>query len=522
MTAADFATSNVLAPVPRRDPLLRRLLRNPMGAISMSVLLVVAFLAVFGPLLAPIDPNFSDARNILGPPSGAHILGTDPAGRDVWSRLLTGAQLTIAAALLCVAVSLAIGVPAGLLAGYYGGVFDRASGWASELLMSLPGMIVLLAVRAALGPSVWIAMGMLGILISPAYFRLVRAAVRNVRNELYVDAARVSGLSDRRIIARHIVYVVRAPIIIQTAMILGLAIAVQSGLQFLGLGDALSITWGSMLGQGFDALYRAPLLILWPALAIGATVGAAVLFANALRDALEDTASGTEGRRRRRTQATSAGAANRPAATAREEHSEDPSEATEDVAADAMLCVSQLAIAFEQKDGSLKRVVDGVSLSVRPGEVVGLVGESGSGKTQTAFAILGLLAPEAEIVGGAIVVDGTTTVTAGHIDRKHLAQLRGRRISYIPQEPMSNLDPNFTIGSQLSRPMVKVLGISRSEAKRRALELLARVGIVDPEKTYASHPHEISGAWRSASSSPAPSAANPISSSPTSPPRHWM
>jgi ABC-type dipeptide/oligopeptide/nickel transport system ATPase component len=362
--------------------------------------------------------------------------------------------------------------------------------------MSLPGIIVLLAVRAALGPSVWVAMAMLGVLISPTYFRLTRTAVQNVRNELYVDAARVSGLSDGRIIARHILSVVRAPLIIQTAMIFGLAIAVQSGLEFLGLGDSQTVTWGALLGDGFENIYQNPLLILWPSLAIGLTVGALVLFANALRDALEDRPQAGRSRQARSLAKAPAGG------RAHEDESALLADATaarqagdlrDQQQGAPLLDVKDLAIAFDQPGGAQKRVVEDVSFTVNRGEVLGLVGESGSGKTQTAFAILGLLAREAHIVGGTIVVDGEETVGPGRAAPKHLASLRGRRISYVPQEPMSNLDPNFTIGAQLTRPMVKVLRISKSEAKRRALSLLARVGIPDPAKTYSAYPHEISG-----------------------------
>ena len=118
-------------------------------------------------------------------------------------------------------VALVLGVTGGLVAGYYGGWFDSVSSWLTGLLMALPGMVVLLAARAVLGPSMWLSMMIFGILLSPAYFRLVYASVTAVRNELYVDAARVSGLSDVRIIGRHILTVVRAPVIIQAAMILG-------------------------------------------------------------------------------------------------------------------------------------------------------------------------------------------------------------------------------------------------------------------------------------------------------------
>ncbi len=149
-------------------------------------------------------------------------------------------------------------LPAGLIAGYYAGKFEAVSNWVVSILMSLPGLIVLLTIRAAFGPSVWISMIAFGILISPSYFRLTRTAVQSVRNELYVDAARVSGLSDLSIIARHIFSVVRAPIIIQTAAIAGVAIAIQSGLEFLGLGDPTKATWGVMLSEGFKNVYLTP------------------------------------------------------------------------------------------------------------------------------------------------------------------------------------------------------------------------------------------------------------------------
>ena len=160
-----------------------------------------------------------------------------------------------------------------------------------------------------------------------------------------------------------------------------------------------------------------------------------------------------------------------------------------------LLKVTDLGIGYPQADGSRKMVVDGVSFHVDRNEVVGIVGESGSGKTQTAFAVLGLLPDNAIITNGSIQFDGTYTVVPGddRVFPDRIAPLRGRRISYIPQEPMSNLDPSFTIGSQLMRPMRLILGISRDEARKRALDLLASVGIKDPVRTMKAYPHEVSG-----------------------------
>lgn len=499
-----------LAPLsPRRRPVIVRVLTNPLGAVSLVVLVAVTVLAVLAGVLAPYGPNFAEVGNTLAQPGADHLLGTDSAGRDVYSRLLWGAQLTLLSALLCAAVAIAIGLPAGLLAGYYGRWFDTASNWTANLLLSLPAIIVLLSVRTALGPSVWLAMIVFGILISPGYYRLTRTAVQSVRNELYVDAARVSGLSDARIIGRHVMSVVRAPIIIQTALVAGVAIAIQSGVEFLGLGNPQEVTWGAMLSEGFRNIYIAPGLIVWPAVAIGVTVGAFVLLGNALRDALEDAPKVKVNRRAVEaalqtgivTDAVAGTNLVLPAPETAEAPTAVPTTASASPPAPEvqsgahLLEVRDLAIGYPTPSGSITRVVEGVTLHVDRGEVLSIVGESGSGKSQTAFAILGLLPDAARIVAGSIVIDGVETVTSGSgaVSQKRIAALRGRRVSYIPQEPMSNLDPAYTIGHQLSRPMVKLLGIGKSEAKRRVLELLERVGIADPARTFDLYPHEISG-----------------------------
>jgi ABC-type dipeptide/oligopeptide/nickel transport system ATPase component/ABC-type dipeptide/oligopeptide/nickel transport system permease subunit len=470
-----------------RPHVFRRLVRNPLAAVSMAVLAVVLVVAAIGPFIAPYSQNYADLVATLTGPSPEHLLGTDSAGRDVLSRLLYATQLTVASALVCAIVSIAIGLPSGLLAGYYGGWFDTVASWSANMLMSLPGIIVLLAVRAALGPSVWISMIVFGILLSPGYFRLTRTAVQSVRNELYVDAARVAGLSDARIIARHIFTVVRAPIIIQTAVVTGVAISIQAGLQFLGLGDPSEASWGSMVNDGFKSIYASPGLILVPIIVIGVTVGALVLLANGLRDALEDAHTV-----RRKAAAPAAASASGSSSPRRRKA---PAPAVESGTEAHLLRVNALGVGYPQPDGSTKQVVDDVSFHVDRGEVLAIVGESGSGKSQTAFSILGLLPDNAEIVAGSIQFDGAYTVAPGddHVDQRRVRPLRGARIAYIPQEPMSNLDPNFTIGHQLSRPLQIVKGMSKKQAKARAIELLRQVGIVNPERTFDLHPHEISG-----------------------------
>ncbi len=478
-----------------RSTVIRRLFKNPLGLIAMAILLAISVLAILAPVLAPFHENYSNIAKTLAAPDSVNILGTDSAGRDVWSRLLFGAQLTLLSALLCAGVAIVIGLPAGLIAGYYAGRFEAASNWVVSILMSLPGLIVLLTIRAAFGPSVWISMIAFGVLISPSYFRLTRTAVQSVRNELYVDAARVSGLSDWSIIARHIFSVVRAPIIIQTAAIAGVAIAIQSGLEFLGLGDPTKATWGVMLSEGFKNVYLTPTLLFWPAFAMALTIGGLVLLGNALRDALEDDEkikhrrkkSAPAGGGSKRTRTTAAPAAARP--------SRKSVAAVVPGTEHHLVKVTNLGVGYPQADGSIKKVVDDVSFHVNRGEILGIVGESGSGKSQTAFSILGLLPDNARIAAGSIQFDGSYTVAPGEerVSQERLSKLRGKRISYIPQEPMSNLDPAFPIGYQLVTPMVRVLGISKAEARKRALKLLTDVGIVNPERTFAAYPHEVSG-----------------------------
>src|SRR5919107_3220617 len=250
---------------PQRVSLFRRLLKTPTGLFSIIILAVIALSAVFAPLLAPADPNFASIGDVLGGSAPGHPLGFDGSGRDVLSRLLYAGRFSLGGALFCLVIALLIGVISGLIAGYYHGWFDTVSTWIAGLIMALPGIVLLLAARAVLGPSMWMAMGIFGVLISPAFFRLVYAAVTAVRNELYVDAARGAGVSDLRIIGRHIMTVVRAPVIIQAAMVMGIAIAIQAGLDFLGLGDLTIPTWGTMLHEGFPNIYDNARLVLWPA-----------------------------------------------------------------------------------------------------------------------------------------------------------------------------------------------------------------------------------------------------------------
>jgi len=452
-----------------RQGMVRRLIKKPTVIIAVVILATALFVALFGRLLAPFDPNYSVLDMINMPPfQSDFILGGDRAGRDILSRLMYATANSLGGAAIAVVVSTLLGVTSGLLAGYYSGAIDAIGAWVSNVIQALPGIIVLIAVYVVAGPSTVVSMTVVGILFAPAYFRLVRNVVISVRNELYVDAAKVAGLSDARIIGRHVLVVVRAPIIIEMAFVAGFALVIQAGLEFIGLGSPENPTWGGMLQDSFNALYISPLSILWPAAAIILTVLAFVLISNAVRDTLGDPRN-SAGRKRRAIQ----GDVDSQAATS-----------------DAFLSVNNLSIAYPLSAHETREVVKGVSLEVNRGEVLGLVGESGSGKTQTAFAILGLLPEEAIVASGRITLGGRSLLG---LSEKQLNALRGNDIAYVPQEPMTNLDPAFTVGQQFDFAMRKKLKLTKAQTKERAIALLARVNINDPERVHGLYPHQLSG-----------------------------
>ncbi|MFF5009766.1 dipeptide/oligopeptide/nickel ABC transporter permease/ATP-binding protein [Streptomyces phaeochromogenes] len=465
------------AAIPKRDRLLRRTLRDPLALGCLVVLALVILASLAAPLLTDQAPDRSVLSDTLAPMSGAHPLGGDGVGRDVLSRLLYGGRTSLLGGTLAALVAFLVGGPLGLVSGFYRGWFDAVSGWIINVIMAVPAIIVMLVVMAAVSQDLNVAMVVLGVIMAPMVFRLIRASVVSVREELYVDAARVSGLGDPRIMRRHILPVVIAPSVIQATQLFAVAIGIQAGLSFLGLGKSSQASWGAMLNDGFTNVYTTPTLLVWPGLAMGVTILAASLLGNAVRDALGTTETRVVRRRRSAPRKTAAGV---------------PSPS------DRLLTVEGLRISYPRPggsggsggSGSDKTVVDGVSLTVERGEVLGLVGESGSGKSQTAFAVLGLLPNEAEVTADQMAFVGTELLG---VSRAALNALRGRGIGYVPQEPMSNLDPCFRIGSQLVEPMRKHLGISRGEARTKALELLARVGIPDPERVFKSYPHQVSG-----------------------------
>lgn len=467
--------------VVKRRGVLGRFLRKPLGVASLLIFLLIVLAAILAPVLAPYDPNLVDLSITKAPPSPQHWLGGDVTGRDLYSRLLFGASTTIYGAAIAVVTAVVLGVPSGIAAGYFGGPADRVMSWLSDAIQSVPGMLILLIVAAGTRANFVLLMVTIGVLMAPGYYRISRSRAIVVRNEPYIDAAKVSGLGSVRILFAHVVKAVNAPIIIQSALTAGIAMALQAGLQFLGIGSASTPSWGAMMNDGFRVIRTEPLLLLWPSIALGLTIAVLAIMGSTLADVV--SAPRPSRRTARQLKAI---------ARSEREHAEELSRTTGSLNYQpeaSAARVDNLRVNYVTPNGETE-VVHGIQLDIAPGEVLGIVGESGSGKSQTIFSMLDLL-PE----GGRFTADGmwVNGVDVTHLTPGRRREVLRKEVGYVPQEPMTNLDPSYTIGYQLTEPLRSVHKMSKRRARDAAHEALVTVGIRDPERVLAAYPHELSG-----------------------------
>jgi ABC-type dipeptide/oligopeptide/nickel transport system permease subunit len=270
---------------------LRRDSRARIGLVVVALLLLMALLA---PLLARHDPIRVDLLRQLQAPSLEHWMGTDIQGRDVWARLVYGARISLAVGLISQSIALALGLTFGLLAGYYGRWVDDLVMRLADVTLAFPTLLLLIAMVAALQPSLLVVFVTVGIVGWAGMARLVRGQVLVVRQLEYVQAARALGTPDRRVIARHVLPNVIAPVIIASTLGMAGAIMAEAALSFLGLGvQPPTPSWGAMIADGRDLsqLRASPWTSLFPGLAIGVTVLGFNLLGDALRDALDPRAT---------------------------------------------------------------------------------------------------------------------------------------------------------------------------------------------------------------------------------------
>jgi peptide/nickel transport system permease protein len=267
---------------------LHRYARNRMALLGLWVVLVVIAAAALAPWIAPDDPAKPDFGNLLQGPSRAHPLGTDDLGRDEFSRVIYGARTSLLAGVVSVGLAVGVGLPLGLLSGYYRGRFDTFLMRLTDALQSFPLLVLALAIAAVLGAGLTKAMVAIGIVFTPGFVRLSRAQVLSERERTYVEAARAQGASDARIVWRHILPNSLSPVLVQASLAMAAAITAEAALSFLGLGtQPPTPSWGSMLNLAQAYLSRAPHLALWPGLAIFVTVLALNLVGDGLREVLD-------------------------------------------------------------------------------------------------------------------------------------------------------------------------------------------------------------------------------------------
>jgi peptide/nickel transport system permease protein len=458
----------------KRSGIFRALYRRKLAWVASAWIALVVVASVFARWLAPHNPLTPDVARRLQGPSKTYWLGTDSLGRDLLSRLMYGGDRALLACVEVVVVAVVIGVPLGLVAGYFGGWIDTACSRLADILLGIPAIIVLLAVVTAVGNNPTIAMITLGIIISAVFIRFVRGSTIGIRNELFIDASRVSGLSSRRIIARHVLPNIIAPVIIVSTLTFGIALLFQSGLAFLGVSvQPPSPDWGAMVFEASQNIYQDP----WLMVPSGGVLILTILAFNTLGDALNATQAS----------APTFSIAGQLRKTRRRSQKATP-EVKESLGRSPLLAVNNLSVSTTSGGESVILVQD-VSFELRKGEVLGIVGESGSGKTMTARAVMNLLPVGCQVTSGSIVFEGVDLAQSEQV----AAPFRGRKIAMISQEPMIALDPSFTIGSQLAEPLRLHRRISRSAAKQQALALLDQVGIDRPEAISKSFPHQISG-----------------------------
>jgi len=268
--------------------LWKRFVRNKAAVVGLGIFLFMLVLAIFAPILAPYDHLQVNMSESLQTPSAEHWFGTDEFGRDILSRILYGARVSLMVGVVAVGIALSIGTTLGLIAGYFGGRWDDLIMRFTDIILAFPSILLAIAIMTGLGRGVGNAMIAIGIVGIPVYARLVRGQVLAVRSQEYVEAARSIGAGPFRQIWHHILPNVMSPLIVQASLGMSTAILDAAALGFLGLGvQPPQAEWGDMIAHGRRFIYNAPHMVYFPGLAISLTVLGLNLFGDGLRDVLD-------------------------------------------------------------------------------------------------------------------------------------------------------------------------------------------------------------------------------------------
>jgi peptide/nickel transport system permease protein len=451
--------------------------------VGLSLTAIFVVLAVFAPLIAPYGFDQYAAHGVRFPqqaaPSVHHLLGTTVQSDDVFSRIVWGARTSIEVVVLALLLSIVIGVPMGLVSGYFGGWLDRVLVLINDSLIAFPYLLLAIVIafllQGPIGGGVATAAIAITVVYIPQYFRVVRNSVLSVREEPYVEAGRGLGARPRAVIRRYVFNNVVQSVPVLASLNAADAILTLAALSFLGIGidPSAAAEWGYDISRGIDDAQAGYWWTgLFPGLAIILLVTGLTLVGESLNDSINPLL-----RQRRFGRMSMPDTAPEPALAA-------------EGSGVSVIKVRDLRVWYGSERGAVQ-AVDGVSLDVRQGETLGVVGESGCGKSTLARGLLGLLPPGA-VSDGVVEYDGRNLV---ELPAEELRWLRGPSLGMIFQEPMTRLDPLMRVSAHFAEALrTHDPAISDGEVRRRSLEALAGMGI--PPTRFDNYPYEFSGGMR--------------------------
>ncbi|MDN3353641.1 dipeptide/oligopeptide/nickel ABC transporter permease/ATP-binding protein [Actinomadura sp. DC4] len=454
-----------------RTPHIRRP-RGPLAVITTVLLAVLLLVAVAGPSLFGHRAGSIDVNAIQRGMSGRHLFGTDALGRDILARTVVATRKSLWLALLATLLGTLCGVVAGSLPVVVGRRLGRLIVAAFNLLVAFPGLLLALFLALVFGVGARGAVLSLAVGMAPSFARLTHTTASSVARADYVSAARLLNVPRHRLLTRHVLPNIAEPLLVNATSQVGASLLSLSALSYLGFGvQPPAYDWGRMLSDGLPSIYTNPSAALAPCVAI---VLAGVTFVLA-GELLTQLVAGAGHAPVRRVEAATGAASGEAPDTG--EH---------------VLRVEDLTVTFPGTDGPVTPV-DGVSLSVRSGEIVGLVGESGSGKSLTALAIGSLVSHPGVARAGTHTLSGNDLAGMRPAARERFL---GNALAMVFQDPMSALNPAIRVGRQLAEVSEVHQGLSRTAAMGRAVDRLRSVRIPEPERRARQYPMEFSGGMR--------------------------
>ncbi len=447
---------------------MRQALRTPVGIAATIGLIVLILLAIFAPMIWSDEASKIDILHASEGSSSAHWLGTDALGRDIFYRVLVATRLSVFLAVLAAGLGALLGTPIGAIPALFGGRIGRLVTGFINLAIALPALLVAIFVAAVVGIGARGAVIGIAVAVAPYYARLSQTLSSSVAGSDYIAAARMLGVRRDQLLRRHVLPNIAEPLLITGSISVGDALLSLAGLSFIGLGvQPPQYDWGRMLNEGLSRIYETPVVALGPAVAITLAALTFALFGEVLAKA----AGGAGARRWARGEIP----APLPAAA---------------LCSDGeVVAVDDLSVSFPGGAAPVR----GISLRVAPGEIVGIVGESGSGKTLTAMALADLLPASAHLTASRLCLFGSDPRALSDSQRRRLL---GRSLAVVYQDPMSALNPALRVGRQVGEVAEVHQELSKSEARKRAVQGLRAVRIGNADARARQYPHEFSGGMR--------------------------